>query len=79
MEGAKEGRAWQRGRAGSGAAPFAAMTYVRAGTVQEEPGLVARVMDLPMAIYRFLLFFVMTLIDVSTPLSPGRPTVLTAL
>ena len=40
------------------------MTYVRAGTVTAEPGLIDRVLRLPISIYQFLMFFVMTLIDV---------------
>ena len=40
------------------------MVYVRAGTVSEEPGIVTKVLDLPYRIYQFLMFFVMTLIDV---------------
>ena len=40
------------------------MVYVRAGTVTEQPSIVTRVLDLPMTIYRFFMFFVMTLIDV---------------
>ena len=42
------------------------MVYVRAGTVSEEPGIVTKVLDLPYRIYQFLMFFVMTLIDVRT-------------
>ena len=43
------------------------MTYVRAGTISAQPGLVTRVLDLPYRIYEFFMFFVMTLIDVSVP------------
>ena len=41
-----------------------AMVYVRAGTVSEQPSVITRVLDLPMMIYQFFMFFIMTLIDV---------------
>ena len=40
------------------------MSYVRAGVVTDQPGLVTRILDLPNRIWQFLLFFVMTLVDV---------------
>jgi hypothetical protein len=40
------------------------MTYVRAGTVSESPGVVTRVLDFPMRVYQAIMFFIMTLIDV---------------
>ena len=40
------------------------MSYVRAGTISAQPGLLTRVMDFPYRLYQALMFFVMTLIDV---------------
>ena len=49
------------------------MVYLRGGTVMQEPTYVDRVLSFPYKIYEFILFFIMTLIDVRTALRPLLP------
>ena len=49
--------------------PVAPMVYLRGGTVVQEPSAIDRVLSFPYRIYEFIMFFIMTLIDVRSP--PG--------
>lgn len=50
-------------------APGCTMVYLRGGTVVQEPSAIDRVLSFPYRIYEFIMFFIMTLIDVRSP--PG--------
>jgi ACR3 family arsenite efflux pump ArsB len=41
------------------------MVYLRGGTVVEQPSFVDSVLALPIRLYHFFMFFIMTLIDVT--------------